>query len=236
MSFSGISNTRYSLPGSADSANQESSEKSNALVQILKMPVTWLLIFAFISTTFVVQAITVDLSIFSEHLGYTAMEISKLNVAVSLGLIVSCLISGKISDIIASRMSNRAAARIIALLIGPALIIVSTILLITLNLQIFILFYAVAFIFSFSGSWGLGTFYSVLPEVYDDEKLPVVTGIAGGSGDMGMPLAPLLVGVVFGARGMWSLGWCVCIAVAALSVISCVLLLRSKAIMSNQKL
>lgn len=87
-----------------------------------------------------------------------------------------------------------------------------------------------------SVSWGLGTFYSVLPELYDDEKLPVVTGIADGSGDLGIPLAPLLVGVVFGARDMWSLGWCVCIAVAALSVISCVLLLRNKTIMSNQKL
>ena len=87
-----------------------------------------------------------------------------------------------------------------------------------------------------SVSWVLGTFYSVLPELYDDEKLPVVTGIASGSGDLGMPLAPLLVGVVFGARGMWNLGWCVFIVVAALSVLSCILLLRNKAIMSNQKL
>ena len=48
------------------------------------------------------------------------------------------------------------------------------------------------------------------------------------AGDMGMPAAPLLVGVIFGARGMWHLGWAVCIAIAALSLVACVLLLGNK--------
>ena len=74
--------------------------------------------------------------------------------------------------------------------------------LILLDLTSVGLFYATAFIFSFGGSWGLGTFYSILPEIFDEDRLPIITGLAGGAGDMGMPLAPLLVGVVFGARGM----------------------------------
>ena len=46
--------------------------------------------------------------------------------------------------------------------------------------------------------------------------------------DMGMPLAPLLVGVVFGARGMWHLGWSVCIVISLLSILACFLLLGNK--------
>ena len=100
--------------------------------------------------------------------------------------------------------------------------------LILLDLTNFGLFYATAFIFSFGGSWGLGTFYSILPEIFDEERLPIITGLAGGAGDMGMPLAPLLVGVVFGARGMWHLGWSVCIVISLLSILAYFLLLGNK--------
>ena len=106
------------------------------------------------------------------------------------------------------------------------IIILSSLMLIFLDLTSFALFYAAAFFFSFGGSWGLGTFYSVLPELFDDEKLPMVTGLTGGAGDLGMTAAPFLVGVVFGVRGLWSLGWSVCIAVALLSLFACVILLK----------
>lgn len=105
---------------------------------------------------------------------------------------------------------------------------VASLMLILLDLTNFGLFYATAFIFSFGGSWGLGTFYSILPEIFDEERLPIITGLAGGAGDMGMPLAPLLVGVVFGARGMWHLGWSVCIVISLLSILACFLLLGNK--------
>lgn len=210
------------------------NEKTSSL-HLLKMPVVWLLIVAFISTTFVIQAITVDMPLFSEWLGYDEMETGKINTAVTIGLLAACLISGKISDMVAIRMSNKGKARILVMAVGPIIIILSSLMLILLDLTSFGLFYVTALLFSFGGSWGLGTFYSILPEIFDDDKLPIVTGLAGGAGDMGMPAAPLLVGVIFGARGMWHLGWAVCIATAVLSLLACILLLGNKKIRTPQK-
>lgn len=211
-------------------AEEERLDDKSSSLELLKMPVVWLLILAFVSTTFVIQAITVDFPLFSSWLGYSELESGKINTAVTFGLLAACLVSGKISDMLALRMNNKGRARIIALAVGPVLIIAASLMLIVLDLSSFSLFYATAFIFSFGGSWGLGTFYSILPEIFDEERLPIITGLAGGAGDAGMPLAPLLVGVVFGAKGMWHFGWSVCIVIAALSLLACFLLLGNKKI------
>lgn len=204
-------------------AEEERIEKT-PYGKLLLMPKVWLLIIAFLSTTFVVQAITVDLPLFSYDIGWSSSEVAASSTAVSLGLILSCLVSGKISDVLALRMDNKAVARIIALAAGPVLIILASTVMITVNLESKILYYTVCFLLSFGGSWGFGTFYSILPEMFDRETLPDITGLAGGAGDCGMPLAPLLVGVVFGSRGMWKAGWSVCMIFAALSIVACIIL------------
>ena len=206
---------------------EETLNKTSSL-HLLKMPVVWLLIVAFLSTTFVIQAITVDLPLFSQWLGYSDLETGKITTAVTIGLLAACLVSGKISDMVALRMKSKARARIIVMAIGPVIIALSALMLILLDLTSFGLFYFAALLFSFGGSWGLGTFYSILPEIFDDDTLPIVTGLAGGAGDLGMPAAPLLVGVIFGARGLWHLGWAVCIVIAALSLLACFLLLGNR--------
>lgn len=220
--------TKDKASDAADVTADNLNEEKTSSLTLLKMPVVWLLILAFISTTFVIQAITVDLPLFSQWLGYNELESGKINTAVTIGLLAACLVSGQISDMVARRMSNKGRARILVMAVGPILIIVASLMLILLDLTSFGLFYATAFIFSFGGSWGLGTFYSILPEIFDEERLPIITGLAGGAGDMGMPLAPLLVGVVFGARGMWHLGWSVCIVISLLSILACFLLLGNK--------
>lgn len=220
--------TKDTASDAADVTADNLNEEKTSSLTLLKMPVVWLLILAFISTTFVIQAITVDLPLFSQWLGYNELESGKINTAVTIGLLAACLVSGQISDMVARRMSHKGRARILVMAVGPILIIIASLMLILLDLTNFGLFYATAFIFSFGGSWGLGTFYSILPEIFDEERLPIITGLAGGAGDMGMPLAPLLVGVVFGARGMWHLGWSVCIVISLLSILACFLLLGNK--------
>lgn len=226
--------TKDKASDAADVTADNLNEEKTSSLTLLKMPVVWLLIPAFISTTFVIQAITVDLPLFSQWLGYDELESGKINTAVTIGLLAACLVSGQISDMVARRMSNKGRARILVMAVGPILIIIASLMLILLDLTNFGLFYATAFIFSFGGSWGLGTFYSILPEIFDEERLPIITGLAGGAGDMGMPLAPLLVGVVFGARGMWHLGWSVCIVISLLSILACFLLLGNKKLRAKQ--
>lgn len=227
-----VKDTTEKQPSEAESAPLNTQDQTSSLV-LLKMPVVWLLIIGFISTTFVIQAITVDMPLFSAFLGYDESETATINTAVTIGLLAACLVSGKISDMVALRMSNKAKARILVMAVGPVIIILSSLMLVLLDLTTSIgLFYTAALLFSFGGSWGMGAFYAILPELFDENKLPIVTGLAGGAGDMGMPAAPLLVGVIFGAKGMWHLGWSVCILIAALSLAACILLLGNKRVKS----
>lgn len=192
------------------------------------MPQVWLLIIGFFSTTYVLQAITVDLPIFSDFLGYDSAATGKIMTAVTIGMFLACLVSGKISDVYAGKSKNRAKARIYTLMIGPMIIILASLFLMIANLNNFFIFYFAAFFFSFGAAWGLGTFYSILPEMFDKETLPIITGFSGGIGDIGMPLAPLVVGVVFGFNGLWNLGWASCAILGVLSIIACLILCRQK--------
>lgn len=198
-----------------------------SLKEMLGMPKLWLLVISFISTTWCVQAITVDMPLYGSFLGYNELETGKIMTAVTVGIISACIVSGKISDFFALRAKNKAAARIRVLMAGCIIIICSVAVILVMDLSRFSMFYMATLFFSFGGSWGLGSFYSILPEVFDEETLPVATGFIGGCGDAGMPLAPTVVGIVFGVRGLWSIGWGICAVVAAFSILACIILIRS---------
>ncbi len=205
----------------------ESNEKNELTIKdIITNPTVWLLVIAFFSTTFVLQAITVDMPIFSKYLGFTESETGKALIAGTIGIFSASMISGKISDLLAAKSVSRAKARIKVLLFGPMLIVLSVLALFVLDVTTLGVFFVWVLLVSFGAAWGLGTFYSILPEIFDAKTLPVVTGFAGGVGDMGMPLAPLVVGVWFGFKGLWNIGWMSCSVIAILSVLACIALLR----------
>lgn len=210
-----------------DKVQWESNDKNELTIKdIITNPTVWLLVIAFFSTTFVLQAITVDMPIFSKYLGFTESETGKALTAVTIGIFAASMLSGKISDLLAAKSVSRAKARIKVLLFGPMLIVLSVLALFILDVKTLGVFFVWILLVSFGAAWGLGTFYSILPEIFDEKTLPVVTGFAGGVGDMGMPLAPLVVGVWFGFKGLWNFGWSSCSVVAILSVVACIILLR----------
>lgn len=206
----------------------EEQERGKKGKSILKMPVVWLLIIAFFSTTWTIQAITVDMPIYGKFLGYSDMAIGSILTASTIGMVLACLVSGKVSDLACVGRQNRKKARIVVLMVGPILIILGIVALMLADLTHFMMFYIVTLLLSFGASWGLGSFYCILPEIFSNEELPIVTGFAGGVGDMGMPLAPLVVGVVFGINGFWEIGWLMCAVVAIFSLVACLLLLREQ--------
>ena len=187
---------------------------------LLASPVLWLLALCLFATTWSAQAVTVDWVIFGEWLGYDELALGKILNAVTLGIILSCIISGRVSDFFAKSAKSKSLARIGVLMAGYVMIIASVCFLTLGNMRDYDTFLIATFLFTFSASWGFGTFYSILPEIYDGKTVPVVTGITGGLGDIGMPVAPLAVGVVFGLKGMWSTGWATCAAIALCSFIA----------------
>lgn len=195
--------------------------------KMVTAPVVWLLVLAFISTTWSVQAISIDMPLFSSYLGYGEMETGKILSAITIGIISACVISGKASDFLAARMENKGVARVMVYSIGCIIIVLSVVMLISLDLNNFMTFYIAVLVFSFGSSWGLGAFYSILPELFDGDALPVATGFIGGCGDLGMTLAPIVVGILLGIKGYWNIGWAVCAVVALISVFSCLLILKN---------
>ena len=87
------------------------------------------------------------------------------------------------------------------------------------DLTNFGVFFALTFLLTFFGAWGLGVFYSILPEMFRPDEVSSVTGIAGGLADLGMPIGPTVVGVIFGAGGRWDLGWYSCGAIALVGIL-----------------
>lgn len=209
-----------------DFKNIGESSKGKSIPDLLKMPAVYFLILAFIPTTFAVQAISVDLPLYGTYLGYSEIQTGTLGVAVTIGMVAACLISGKCSDYFASKSKNRANGRIGVMMAGAAIIVVSTIVLLVFSSGSFNLLYAAVLFLSFGASWGLGVFYSILPDVFNEDTLQISTGFIGGFGDMMMPLAPFVVGVMFGIRGLWTIGWGVCAVLAFIGVLSCISLMK----------
>ena len=186
--------------------------------QLLKNPKVYCLILCFVPTTFAVQAISVDLPLYGSFLGYSELQNGSLGTAVTIGMVVSCLISGKCSDYFAAKSRNKAAARVGVIMVGCAIIVASIAVLLLSKEGNFSVLYGAVLFFSFGASWGLGVFYSILPDVFDTETLQIATGFIGGFGDMMMPIAPFIVGVLFGIKGLWVAGWGVCAVMAALGL------------------
>ncbi len=207
---------------SADDIGKPDEPKKN----LLATSKLWLLAISFFATTWTVQAVTVDMPLFSGSLGFTELETGKLLTAVTIGMLASCLISGKTSDFFTARSANKDRARILVLMFGYILVIISVIFLVFASSGSFTMLYISALLITFGGSWGLGAFYSILPEVYHEREVPIVTGITGGIGDIGMPIAPLMVGVAFGIRGMWSIGWTTCAIMSAISILTAFILIK----------
>lgn len=202
-------------------------KKSNiSIAEMLKKPAVWLLVIAFIATTWAVQSISVDMPLFSSYLGYGELESGKIMSAITVGIVAACIISGKASDFFAYSAKNKGVARIAIYMLGCIIMIFSVAMLLILDLSSFLIFYIAVLLFSFGASWGLGAFYCILPELFDEDILPVVTGFIGGFGDAGMTIGPIFVGIIFGVRGYWSIGWSLCIIVALFSLVACIFLIK----------
>lgn len=206
-----------------EKADRPEAEKSGklSLAGVLRNPLVWLLVAGFIATTWSVQAISVDMPLFGADLGYGDLENGKILSAISVGIVLASLVSGKLSDLWAARRRNKAAARTAVFAAGCVIMVAAVAALLTLDLTQFGVFYGVVLFFSFGAAWGLGAFYCILPELFDEETSSVATGLIGGFGDIGMTLGPVAVGILCGARGLWNLGWGLCALVAAVSLLAC---------------
>ena len=215
-----------------DEKNQNNTESVGSsgtiratYIEMVKKPEIWLLVLGLLGYTWALQAVAVDMPIFGEYIGYGAEDIGKIMASTTIGTVIASLISGKVSDMYSQRTINKVSGRIFIMMLSSIIIFIFTLLIIVLDLNNFYIFYILALFISFGGAWGLGSFYSIFPEMFRGDMLEIAPGFAGGIADISVPLAPFVVGIVFGARGLWSLGWLSCTIMSGLSLIACIFLL-----------
>lgn len=211
--------------GSGGESKEEVVCKEVAISSVVKLPEVWLLTIAFLSTIWMLQVLTVDIPLWSQYLGYDSAQSGVAMSAVTIGIFGASLISGRVSDCISSKAQNRGAARLKVMLAGPIATIAGIGIIPFLGLQSFPVFFIAVLILSFGCAWGLGAFYCILPELMKGKALKLATGFIGGTADLGMPIGPLVVGVVFGIKGMWNLAEISCVLVAALSAAGCLMMI-----------
>lgn len=205
------------------SLSQDSQEKIFPLM--LRDYRVWGLVICLFSTIWMVQVLSVDLPLYGSYLEYGAEEVGLFMTSLSIGIFVACVASGKASDYFAGRSRNPGVSRLMVFSFGPVLTILSVFLILAIDKNNFMLFYATVLLLAFASAWGLGSFYCILPELLDKRMINYATGFIGGIGDAGMPLGPLVFGVWLGVRGLWGAAWVSCIVMSLISLLGSILLM-----------
>lgn len=188
---------------------------------------SWILVICLISTVWMTQVLSVDLPLYGNFLRYDAAAVGLVMSSLSFGIFLACVVSGKISDYFAGKSKNPATARLIVFAFGPLFTILAILLMFIIDGNRFPVFYAAVLFLSFAGAWGFGSFYCILPELMEKRKVEYATGFIGGIADIGMPVGPLIFGVAFGVKGLWTAAWVSCIIICLISVFGSAVLVRS---------
>ena len=208
----------------------EKREGKGAYRSVVTNKTTWFLIVAFLPTIWTIQAIGGDLTPFGQSLGYSEAEMGEIMGLSSLAILVAALVSGKVSDICASLCENKLVARVWVLSAGAVFICAGVLFLLVSDVRAphYALFNTVSFVLSFGASWGLGSFYCIMPEAFVGEEVGVANAFTGGIADLGMPLALVVMAVLGIQHNLWTLAWLSCAVISVLGVIATTMIVRQK--------
>lgn len=209
---------------------EEEAEGRGAYRSVVFDRRTWFLVLAFLPTIWAIQTIWADMAPFGEYLGYSEAQTGSVMGIAAAAILIAALSSGKASDWFASRSARPLAARVGVLSAGTALIAAGVLVIVLSDLAApnIAMFYAAVFFLSLGAAWGLGSFYCIIPEIYEGERIAVANGFAGGATDLAMPLSPTFMAIVGIGMGKWSEAWIFCILICAVGLVFSLLAARAK--------
>lgn len=200
----------------------------NVYGNVIRQPVTWLLILALIANTWVCQSVTVDMSVYANIIGYSYGQTGNLMLAISFVTVISSIMAGGVSDWFAMRAKNKVRSRSMIMAAGYALSTMAAVLLPNASAMGFLPLALVSCAMMFGVSWAAGVFWALPIEVYtEDDNIPG-TAFCSGAANIPNPIAPMVVGVLLGSNAHWTAGWLTCALVSVLSLLSSLVLARHK--------
>lgn len=192
-------------------------KKKNVYGTIIRNPATWLLVVMLVANTWVAQAVTVDMSVFAQHLGYSYEQTGTLMLLISVVTVVSSILGGWVSDFFAARSENSVRTRSLILAAGYVLSAAAAAVLSSAAVRsIYALTLAACAMMS-GVSWSAGVFWALPSEIYSAEDNVAGTAFCSGASNIPNPIAPAVVGVLLGTHGYWTAGWMTCLFVSLLS-------------------
>lgn len=200
-------------------------EKSSSFF-LIKDSAMLMLVIGLLAYTWVSQAITVDMSIYSKYIGYSYSQTGNLMLTISLATIFFSISGGFISDYFAKRSKNKLKARTRVLAIGYLVSIISSLLLPRIANINFIGIVIPAVMMMAGVGWVQGVFWSIPPEMFGKKYLVTATALCSGISNIVNPIAPVVVGVVLGMNDMWTMAWTTCSIMSVISLISICILPR----------
>lgn len=205
-----------------------SRHSSGGYLSIIRQPVTWLLILALLANTWVTQAITVDMSVYTSGIGYTQGETGDLMLMISVVTVVSSILAGGVSDFFAVRTARQVRSRSLVMAAGYVLSAAAAVVLPAAGAAGYLPLAAASCAMMFGVSWAAGVFWALPSQVYSSEEQVAGTAFCSGATNVPNPIAPMVVGVMLGTHGHWTAAWMTCAAVSAVSLLASLLLSRRK--------
>lgn len=193
---------------------------SNRYNTIFKQKITWMLIFTLLANTWVAQAVTVDMSIFSSYLGYSYNQTGTLMLIISIVTIAASISGGVVSDFFALKAANKVTSRVKVLSYGYAIATVACVALPLIAGKGFFFTVLAAATMMFGTSWAQGVYWAIPSELYEAEDNVIVTSICSGASNLVNPVAPMVVGVILGTKGLWQIGWMTCAVMSIFSMMA----------------
>ena len=139
---------------------------------------------------------------------------------ISIVTVIASIIGGAVSDFFAARSTNKVLSRAKVLSYGYAIAAAACVLLPIVAKKGFIFTILAASLMMLGTSWAQGVYWAIPSALYKAEDNVIVTSICSGASNLVNPIAPMVVGVILGTRGLWQIGWITCAIMAVFSMIA----------------
>lgn len=212
--------TRDRLDTINEHEQQVLDKKKSVYGAVVKNPITWLLITTLIANTWVSQAITVDMSVYAKEMGYNYNQIGNLMLIISIVTVIGSIMAGGVSDYFAGKSNSPLKTRSFILGMGYLVSAIAAVFLPFVAKINFNYVVIASALMMFGVSWAAGVFWALPSDIYKPEDNIAGTAFCSGASNIPNPIAPMVVGVVLGTNGFWTIGWLTCALVSIISFVA----------------
>lgn len=197
--------------------------------KLLAAPATWLMFIAFSACNWVDMAVNTDMPIYAQFLGIPVSASSGMMIIISVSTLISSLVAGKVSDLVAARQEKQVLRRRV-LVFSTGFVVAIVGFLFVISARSYPALLTASVVTMVGASWANGTFWAIPPLFFTGDTLETGTSIVTALSNLVCPISTFVVGVLCGGRNAWAAGWMICVFVCVVSMACGLRLIKHKKI------